>query len=189
MSTTMEKADETFVRNIETKTGKTWADLLAETRTDSQAPTKHGELTKYLQGKLGLTYGYANFVALKTRESLAPAKAADADPVDEHYAGAKAALRPIYEKIASAVREFGPDVEFAPKKTYMSLRRKKQFGCVHPTTSTRVDVGLNMKNVAPAGRLEASNDGMFSHRVRVTTAAEVDGEVLALLRQAYEQAG
>jgi hypothetical protein len=47
-------------------------------------------------------------------------------------------------------------VELAPKKAYVSLRRKKQFGCIQPSTATRVDVGVNLKGVAPAGRLETS---------------------------------
>ena len=64
----------------------------------------------------------------------------------------------------------------APKKAYVSLRRRKQFGCLQPSTATRFDVGINLKGVAPAGRLEASGsfNAMVSHRVRVSDVKEVD---------------
>jgi hypothetical protein len=53
-----------------------------------------------------------------------------------------------------------------------------------------VDVGLNLKGLKSAGRLEASGSfsAMCSHRVRVTSAAEVDGELVGWLKEAYERA-
>ena len=81
-------------------------------------------------------------------------------------------------------------MELAPKKAYVSLRRRKQFGCLQPSTATRFDVGINLKGVAPAGRLEASGsfNAMVSHRVRVSDVNEVDDELIGWLRQAYDQA-
>ena len=72
----------------------------------------------------------------------------------------------------------------------MSLRRKKQFGLVQPSTADRLDVGINLKGVAPQGRLEASGsfNAMVSHRVRVAKAADIDGELIGWLRAAYDQA-
>jgi predicted transport protein len=164
-------------------------------QADPAAPAKHAELNKYTQQRYGLTYGYANVIALKVREAAALSDASSARPtdpadsIDAHYTGAKAALRPIYERLAAEVRAFGSDVEFSPKKTYVSLRRKKQFGCINPATNTRVDVGLNLKGVEPVGRLEKASDAMFTHRVRVSRVEEVDTELVGLLRRAYEQAG
>jgi hypothetical protein len=91
----------------------------------------------------------------------------------------------------AAVEAFGDDIELAPKKAYVSLRRAKQFGIVQPSTKTRVDVGINLKGVDPGGRLEASGsfNAMVSHRVRVSDAAEVDDELIGWLRDAYEAAG
>ena len=88
------------------------------------------------------------------------------------------------------MKSFGSDVEFAPKKAYVSLRRSKQFGLIQPSTATRIDVGLVLKGVAPAGRLEASGsfNAMVTHRVRLAGPGEVDAELIAWLRQAYEGA-
>ncbi len=72
----------------------------------------------------------------------------------------------------------------------MSLRRSKQFALLQPTTATRLDVGITLKGVAPQGRLEASGsfNAMVSHRVRVEKPGDVDKQLLAWLRRAYELA-
>ena len=93
--------------------------------------------------------------------------ATDSDAlVDAQYAGAKAALRPIYDALLAVVRKFGKDVEVSPKKAYVGLRRNKQFAIIQPSTATRVDVGINLKGIKPAGRLEASGsfNAMVSHQ-------------------------
>ncbi len=110
--------------------------------------------------------------------------------VDNQYSGAKSELRPIYEAIVSAVSDFGDDVEIAPKKAYVSLRRSKQFGLIQPSTKTRVDVGIILKGFEPEGRLEASGsfNSMCSHRVRITDPAEVNAELFNWLKKAYEAA-
>ena len=85
---------------------------------------------------------------------------------------------------------FGSDVELAPKKAYVSLRRTRQFGLIQPSTNTRLDLGLNLKGVAPNRRLEASGsfNAMCTHRVRLESVSEVDAEVIGWLRQAYDAA-
>jgi hypothetical protein len=72
----------------------------------------------------------------------------------------------------------------------MSLRRKTQFATLHPSTKTRFDVGLKLKGVPPAGRLEAAGswNAMVTHRVRLESADGVDKELVGWLRKAYEQA-
>ena len=108
---------------------------------------------------------------------------------DEIYAGPKAALRPIHDRVMAAVQGFGA-FEIAPKKGYVSLRRKKQFAMLGPGASTRVDVGLNMKGVPATERLAAlPAGGMCQYNVRVTAIKDVDKELIAWIKQAYEAAG
>ena len=68
------------------------------------------------------------------------------------YVGAKATRRPIHDRLMAALGELG-FFEVAPKKGYVSLRRKKQFAVVGPATNTRVEVGLNVKGMEPTGQL------------------------------------
>jgi Domain of unknown function (DUF5655) len=92
--------------------------------------------------------------------------------------------------LIACVKSLGPDVEIAPKKTYVSLRRSKQFALVQPSTATRVDLGLNLKGVAPSGRLEASGsfNAMCTHRIRIEGPTDIDADVRRWLKQAYDAA-
>ena len=188
MADKIEQAFETMIQNLEEKTGKSLAEWIKIAKGSKLA--KHGELVKFLKSDHGLTHGYANLVAHRTMGDSDAGKAAADDPVAAQYAGEKAALRPIYDAIVTAVGKFGSDVEVSPKKTCVSLRRSKQFALIQPTTKTRVDVGINLKGVAPEGRLEASGsfNAMVSHRVRVESVKDVDKELIGWLKDGYSQA-
>ena len=170
-----------MIANLKDKTGKTLPQWLKIAKASKL--TKHGQIVKFLKADHGMTHGFANLVAHK---ALAGSAAGD-DLVAAQYGGAKADLRPIYDKLISRVQKFGKDVEISPKKSYVSLRRNKQFGLIQPSTRTRVDVGLNLKGVPAAGRLEASGsfNAMVSHRVRISDLKDVDRELVGWLKKAY----
>lgn len=176
---------EVMAKNLKEKTGKdlaAWKKLAA-----SSGETKHGRIVEHLKTAHGLGHGYANLVAhMHLGTSALNADAGDL--VAEQYGGAKAALKPWYDTLAKAIVGFGSDVEFAPKKAYVSLRRTKQFGLIQPSTATRMDVGLVLKGVPAAGRLEAAGswNAMCTHRVRVEDAKAIDKELLGWLKQAYD---
>jgi hypothetical protein len=72
----------------------------------------------------------------------------------------------------------------------VSLRRKKQFAMIGPGSATRVDVGLNMKDVPATDRLLAEKPGgMCQYKVKLTSASEVDAELVGWIRRAYDAAG
>ncbi len=186
---TPDKALDTQLRNIQAKTGESLDALFARLKASGLA--KHGELRSLLMRDLSLGYGDANTVAhfyLKAA-TAPPAGAAAGDPLDDIYAGAKAALRPVHERVMQAIDALGP-FEVAPKKAYVSLRRKKQFAMVGPGTKSRVDVGLNMKGVAPTARLVAQPPGgMCQYKVAVTQIEDVDEALIGWIRAAYDAAG
>jgi hypothetical protein len=188
MAKTPEEGIASLIRNLEEKTGKTIDAWVAIARGSGKS--KHKEIVDYLKAEHGLGHGYANQVAMRAlAKEDAPAAGSD-DLVEAQYAGPKAAVRPVYQALEKAIKAFGPDVEFSPKKAYVSLRRSKQFGLIQPTTASRVDVGLVLKGVPPAGRLEASGsfNAMVTHRVRLASAAEVNAELIGWLREAYNKA-
>ncbi len=187
MPKTPEEMELSMIQNLPEKTGKSLDQWLKITTRSGLE--KHGAIVKLLKSEHGIGHGFANLIAHKT---LQHGKAAQTtgDLVDVQYSGPKAGLRPIYDKLVSKVEGFGGDVEVSPKKSYVSLRRSKQFGLIQPSTKTRVDVGINLSGRKPSGRLEASGsfNSMVSHRVRVTEPGEVDGELVSWLKEAYEGA-
>lgn len=183
----VDEATQTQIRNIEAQTGHTLDELIAAGLATGQ--TQHKKLQAFFTETYGLTFGNANALAIFTRDKLKGAAGEEENFVDAQYEGRKAALRPLYDTLIAAVAAFGDDVEIAPKRTYVSLRRKKQFALVQPGPG-RVDLGINLKGVEPDGRLEKSGsfNSMCTHRVRVTSPDDVNEELLGWLRLAYEQA-
>lgn len=183
------KALATQLANIEKRSGKSLKELSAI--INSSGLTRHGEIRDMLKQKLGLGHGDANtlvhVVLTSDGQSAAAAGGLSIDDVVAGlYAGSKAALRPIHDKLMAQVGKFGM-FEIAPKKTYLSLRRKKQFATIGPATNTRVEVGLNMKGVKPTQRLEQlPPGGMCQYRVKVTDPAEVDAELIGWIREAFD---
>jgi hypothetical protein len=147
-----------------------------------------------LMRELGLGYGDATMLvhfALQTDgQSAAQATGASLDDVvDEIYAGAKADLRPIHDQLMATLNQFG-DFEVVPKKGYVSLRRKRQFAMIGPATKTRVEVGINSKTLEATDRLIAMPPGgMCQFKVDVTDASQVDIELIAWIKQAFDGAG
>ncbi len=170
------------------KTGKAleeWVGIVKEQNFE-----KHGQIIKFLKEEHGFTHGFANFVAHKARESDAASFDAD-DLVTSQYSKGKEHLKPIYEKILGIVKDFGSDVEIAPKKSSVSLRRKRQFALIQPSTKTRIDLGLKLNDAVLTNRLENSGPfgSMCTNRVQLTELSQVDDELIGWLKTAYEQAG
>ena len=185
MTPTPEEMAASMIANLEEKTGRDLAGWLEITKASGLG--KHGQIVKLLKSEHGMTHGYANLVAHETLRA-GQDQPTESDLVENQYSGAKAALRPIYDVLLREISKFGSDLEIAPKKTYVSLRRNKQFGIIQPSTKTRVDVGVNLAGVEPTDRLEASGsfNAMVSHRVRVAGPDEVDAELVGWLKEAYE---
>lgn len=110
-----------------------------------------------------------------------------ADLVVLQYKG-KDRLYPLYKALQKLICEFGNEVLVTPKKASVSFIRKYQFALIKPATKTRIDLGLKLKRVEEEGRLEGAGPfgKMCTHRIRIQTVDDIDQEVIAWLKLAYE---
>ena len=188
----VEKAYQTQLSNIQKKTGKTMEELTA--LIHNSGLTKYSEIREMLKRELGLGHGDANslvrIVLQADEERAAQAQGVSkGDVLDEIYSGAKAGLRPIHDRLMESIQKFG-EFETAPKKGYVSLRRKKQFAMLGPATNTRVEVGINHKALSAHPRLfEQPAGSMCNFKVKVSQLDEVDDELIGWLKQAFDTSG
>jgi hypothetical protein len=189
MAASPEDQARTMIANLRKKTGHSLEEWLAILR--GREGDAHGRIVKTLKGEHGVTHGFANLIAHSLRAGVAADGAATpvVDPVIAQYEG-KASSRPIYDAIITFVSSLGDDVEIAPKKSYVSLRRGRQFGLVQASTKSRVDLGLRLDGVEPEARLEASGsfNSMVSHRIRLSALDAFDEQVREWLEAAYRDA-
>jgi len=110
--------------------------------------------------------------------------------VGEMFAGARAPLRPLYEELLQVALATGNDVKACPCKTIVPLYRKHVFAQIKPSTNSRIDLGLSLaktrtpKRLIETGGLEKGD--RITHRIPLTKASEIDGELKKWLRTAYE---
>lgn len=186
------KTLDTMVRNIESETGKTMKELGEIVRASELE--KHGELRSMIMEKFGLGHGAANTVvhlSLKSDgQSAAEAQGLSTDAVlAGMYVAKKEHLRPVHDEILKLLQRLGA-FETAPKKGYVSYRRKKQFAMVGPKTNTQVEVGLAAKQLPAHDRLKEMPAGsMCRYTTRLSSPDEVDESLEGWIRASYDEAG
>ncbi|GGG09748.1 hypothetical protein GCM10011344_07960 [Dokdonia pacifica] len=179
----MEKALQTMINNMPEKTGKSldeWKSLLK-----TKSFTKHSEAVNYLKKQHNVTHGFANTIVTLSKEE----GTTSLDLVKNQYKG-KENLFSIYEALISIVQDFGEDVRVTPKKTEVSLDRKRKFAVIKPATKLRIDLGLKLKDEPITERLENSGPfgTMCTHRVRLSDINQIDAELKEWLKMAYQKA-
>jgi len=179
------KAFQSYLDNIKAKTGMTPADFRKLAK--QKGLVKAGEIVAWLKKDFGLGYGHAGAI-WQLIGHADDVKASPDDRLAKLFAGNKIKWRKAYDTLEKKVRKFGTDVEVAPNMTYINLcRGSKQFAIVQ-TTANRLDIGIKLKGIAPTEQFEAAGswNAMVTHRVRISDPKQIDAEVLAWLRQAYD---
>ncbi len=184
-----------WVATLKGNTGRTLEEWLALVHT--KGPKTETERRVWLRKEHGLGTNSAWWIA-----GRAGGKGAEmADPeaylvaaeqyVENMFSGKKAALRPIYDKLLRLGLALGRDVKACPCQSIVPLYRKHVFAQIKPAALTRVDLGLALGARQAEGRLidtggYAKKD-RITHRIPISTPAEIDDEVKRWLRVAYEE--
>jgi hypothetical protein len=179
---------------LKEKTGRNLDEWIAFIK--KEGPPTEPERRAWLKSKHGLGTNYAWWLAEradgKGEEDGDPQKYLEAAAryVEEMYAGAKAGLRPIHDKILELGRKLGKDVKVCPCKTIVPLYRNHVFAQIKPTTRTRIDLGFSLGDRKATGRLidtgGFAKKDRITHRIPITKLAEIDDEVKGWLQKAYE---
>ncbi|MFO0889210.1 MAG: DUF5655 domain-containing protein [Isosphaeraceae bacterium] len=183
-----------WISGLLTKTGRTleeWVELVQD-----EGPETERERRAWLKVKHGLG-GNASWWIAQRAEGRG---AEDGDPeaylraahgyVDSMFAGQKAALRPIYERILDLAAKLGADVKVCPCKTMIPLYRRHVFAEIRPATSARLDLGLALGKLDAPDRLVVTGGyekkDRITHRIALATVSQVDSEVKKWLKHAYD---
>ena len=171
-----------MIDNMPEKTGRSLEEWFAVLKAKSFS--KHSEAVKYLKEEFGVTHGFANTIVTLSKDD----NSSGASLVEAQYKG-KEALLPIYNELLAFLKTLGDDVTITPKKGSVSIIRKRQFVLIKPATKTRIDLGFKLKDKPVTGRLENSGPfgTMCTHRVQLSELNQLDAELKAWIREAYEQ--
>ena len=111
--------------------------------------------------------------------------------VDQMFSGGKAHLRPIYNALLKLGLKTGKEAKACPCQTIVPLYRNHVFAQIKPTTQTRIDLGFALGDMKPTGRLidtgGFAKKDRITHRIPITSLADIDDEVKHWLKVAYDR--
>jgi hypothetical protein len=170
------------------RTGRTLEEWVRIVKKSGPATEK--ERIAWLKEAHGITTNYALWIA-KRVDGDGSSAAYDPDAmVEAMFAGKKAGLRPIYDRMLALAFGLGKDVRVSPCKTIVPFYRKHVFAQVKPTTNARIDVGFAFKDMKLSGKLISTGGfekgDRITHRIPVVSLNEIDTEVRKWLKHAYE---
>jgi hypothetical protein len=183
-----------WIADLKTKTGRSLDEWL---KFIKRSGPKTGKARReWLKTEHGLGANSASWLA----ERAEGKGGEDGDPeaylraaegyVEKMFAGPKASLRPIYDALLKLGLSVGKDVKACPCRTIVPIYRKHVFAQIKPTTQTRIDFGFALKDLKATGRLidtgGFAKKDRITHRIAITSVADIDDEVKRWLRHAYE---
>jgi predicted transport protein len=171
------------------RTGRSLEEWVALVGTSGVDPLDQNAVRRWLREVHGVKQNSQWAIADAAAQAAGWVRPSVEQYIDGQYTGRKAALRPIFDAVREAAESLGDDVSVEGRGTYAPFVRRRQFAAV-AATATRVDLGLRLPDAPPSGRLEAgTGPGSSTHRIPLSSVDDVDDEVLALLRAAYDQNG
>ena len=176
------------IGSMAARTGRSldqWLELVQASGID---PLDQNAVRRWLKAEHGVPQNSQWAIADAAARAAGWVRPTVEEYVDSQYQGAKAPLRPIYDALAGAITSLGDDVTIEGRGGYTPFVRGRQFAAVAAATKDRVDLGLRFTDAPVSGRLEpAKAPGQATHKIALRTVADVDDEVLHLLRVAYDQ--
>ena len=139
----------TSMANLKERTGKTIDQWVAVIK--KEGPTTDKERVQWLKTVHGFGTNYAEWMA-----GRAAGKRLDYEPeeyVDKMFSGPKEALRPIYDRLLEISFATGDDITVTPCSTMVPIRRNHVIAQVKPSTRTRIDFGLALRDTKVPKRL------------------------------------
>lgn len=191
MATSPDDMMAAVTEGMRARTGRDLAEWVHLVRTDSGVdPLDQKAVRAWLRDVHGVPQNTQWAIAFSVAESAGWQRPSVKGYVDSQYTGAREALRPVYDAVESALLALGDDVVREGRGTYVPFVRRRQFAAVAATTTTRVDVGLRFVDPPDHPRLvPATAPGSATHKVGLTDVTQVDDDLVALLRVAYDQNG
>ncbi len=187
------------IEGLPKKTGRSieeWAHLVAR-----KGPAGTDARREWLEREHGLSATAAAIVVDRAegrgaeQTDRAAYLMAAAEYVEQMYAGDKAVLRPVYDALVDLALSLGDDVKICPCQTVVPVYRQSVIARIEPVTPTRIDFGLALKGApgTPPDRLEPTGGlekgDRITHRIPLSSVDEIDEQVAAWLKIAYDLNG
>ena len=119
--------------SLAVRTGRSLEQWLALVRSSGVDPLDQTAVRNWLRREHGVPQNSQWAIADAARQA-GWVRPTVPEYIDRQYAGAKAALRPIYDALAAAIGELGDDVTAEGRGSYVPFVRGRQFAAIATAT-------------------------------------------------------
>ena len=183
-----------WVSTLKEKTGRPLEEWIRLVEKDG--PSGEKERRAWLKSKYGLGTPTATSIAERAHgtgwemdDPDAYLRAAE-QYVEVMFVGRRAA-QPIYDALLNLALGLDKEVKACPCKTIVPLYRKHVFAQLKPASWNRIDLGFALGARPAEGRLISTGGyakkDRITHRIPISSLAEIDNEVKQWLRIAFEE--
>src|SRR5437660_6614113 len=127
------------IGSLAARTGRSLEEWLALVEASGIDPLDQNAVRRWLRSEHGVPQNSQWAIADAAARAAGWVRPSTAAYIDSQYTGAKAALRPIYDKLAAAIEGLGDDVTVEGRGGYTPFVRRRQFAAVAAATRDRVD--------------------------------------------------
>jgi hypothetical protein len=184
-----------WIAELRQKTGRSLEEWVALVKTEG--PATEAEQREWLKAHHGFGTNASWWIAERVH-----GKGGDEDTPEDYlkaaeryveamFAGSKAGLRPLYDRLLETALAVGDDVKACPCMTIVPIFRNHVIAQIKPATRTRIDFGLALGDTKATGRLidtgGFAKKDRITHRIPVSAVNEIDAELKRWLKVAYDR--
>src|SRR5215467_9876114 len=137
--------------SLAARTGRSLEEWVALVQASGIDPLDQNAVRRWLRSEHGVPQNSQWAIADAAARAAGWVRPTVEEYIDSQYRGAKAALRPIYDALASAIVGLGEDVSVEGRGGYTPFVRGRQFAAAAAAVFNRIDLGLRYTLPPPGG--------------------------------------
>ncbi|MCB1517130.1 MAG: DUF4287 domain-containing protein [Hyphomicrobiaceae bacterium] len=177
-----------YLDTIEKKTGLAAEQFIALARDKGflDISAKAGDIVAWLKADYGLGHGHAMALVNLFKHASGNATGRN-EKIERLFSGKKEKWRSAFDRFYAHISTLGDDVGLSPTASYVSILRAGNKVAIVATTADRMDIGFKLKGEPFSDRFSDARtfNAMVTHKVSLTSPAELDQDVLDFATRAY----
>ena len=187
MAKTSQEIEKDFIGGLKTSTGKDLKDWI--TIIKNCGIEKRNDIIKWLKEKHNFGHMYASLLMGIYTNDGKPVYATEQNLLDKQFEKYRE-MQPLFNEVKNAILKWDNTVEFAAKKTYVSITKKREFAAIN-IKKGELRLGMDLGEIPFDNLLEKSRltgpIPRISHMVVISNSSEINKRLFQLLGTANKR--
>ncbi len=187
MAKTSGEIEKEFIEGLKASTGKDLKTWLADVK--KSGIEKRNDIVKWLKEKEGFGHMNANLLTGIYLNNGQPVYGSEDNLLENQFVKCET-MKPLFEELKKAILEWDSEVQFLPKKTYVSILKKREFAAIN-IKPKELRFGLDLGDMPFTETVQKSKltgpMPRISHMLVLTDASQLTKEFYSLLKTSHDR--